>query len=80
MSPQQMATLIDHITRMDAQIEGRGFFILNKEMATTVRTQILQKKVCCDAFIIIIITIIIITDSVSSNNIVESQNAVRPFY
>ncbi|XP_045121250.1 uncharacterized protein LOC123510310 [Portunus trituberculatus] len=32
----QMATLIDHITRMDAQIEGRGFFILNKGMATTV--------------------------------------------
>lgn len=44
MSPQQMATLIDHITRTDAQIEGRGFFILNKEMATTVRTQLLQKK------------------------------------
>lgn len=37
----QMATLIDHITRMDAQIEGRGFFILNKGMATTVSAQTL---------------------------------------
>ncbi|XP_066959175.1 uncharacterized protein [Macrobrachium rosenbergii] len=32
----KMATLIDHISRMDAQIEGRGFFTLNKGMATTV--------------------------------------------
>ncbi|KAK8738942.1 hypothetical protein OTU49_003751, partial [Cherax quadricarinatus] len=32
----KMATLIDHVSRTDAQIEGCGFFILNKGMATTV--------------------------------------------
>ncbi|XP_042882499.1 periostin-like [Penaeus japonicus] len=32
-----MDTLIDHVKRMDAQIEGRGFFVLNKGMATTTR-------------------------------------------
>ncbi|KAK4297497.1 hypothetical protein Pmani_030095 [Petrolisthes manimaculis] len=32
----RMSLLIDHVTRMDAQIEGQGFFILNKSMATTV--------------------------------------------
>nr|XP_027235336.1 uncharacterized protein LOC113826643 [Penaeus vannamei] len=35
-SKRQMDTLIDHVKRMDAQIEGRGFFVLNKSMATTV--------------------------------------------
>ncbi|XP_037785395.1 uncharacterized protein LOC119581122 isoform X1 [Penaeus monodon] len=35
-SKRQMDTLIDHVKRMDAQIEGRGFFVLNKGMATTV--------------------------------------------
>ncbi|XP_037785393.1 uncharacterized protein LOC119581121 isoform X1 [Penaeus monodon] len=33
----KMATLIDHLDRLDAQIEGRGFFTLNKGMATSVR-------------------------------------------
>ncbi|XP_042207534.1 uncharacterized protein LOC121856224 [Homarus americanus] len=32
----KMTTLIDHLDRLDAQIEGRGFFTLNKGMATTV--------------------------------------------
>ncbi|KAK3864387.1 hypothetical protein Pcinc_029920 [Petrolisthes cinctipes] len=32
----KMMTLIDHLDRLDAQIEGRGFFTLNKGMATTV--------------------------------------------
>lgn len=78
MSPQQMATLIDHITRMDAQIEGRGFFILNKEMATTVRPQILQKSMlwCTYQYNH---HLIIINDSVPCNNIVESQYAMWPF-
>ncbi|KAK8376909.1 hypothetical protein O3P69_010090 [Scylla paramamosain] len=32
----KMATLIDHLDRLDAQVEGRGFFTLNKSMATSV--------------------------------------------
>ncbi|XP_068232454.1 uncharacterized protein [Palaemon carinicauda] len=32
----KMMTLIDHLDRLDAQIEGKGFFTLNKGMATTV--------------------------------------------
>ncbi|XP_042207535.1 putative gustatory receptor 39b [Homarus americanus] len=32
----KMAALIDHVSRTDAQIEGCGFFILNKGMASTV--------------------------------------------
>ncbi|XP_045619934.1 uncharacterized protein [Procambarus clarkii] len=32
----KMTTLIDHLDRLDAQIEGRGFFTLNKGMATSV--------------------------------------------
>ncbi|XP_076040949.1 uncharacterized protein LOC143025338 [Oratosquilla oratoria] len=33
---QKMATLIEHIDRLDAQINGGGFFTMNKGMATTV--------------------------------------------
>ena len=36
-----MTTLIEHVDRLDAQIEGCGFFTLNKGMATTV---IIHKK------------------------------------
>ncbi|KAF2356738.1 7TM chemoreceptor [Trinorchestia longiramus] len=32
----KMTTLIDHVDRLDAQVEGEGFFTLNKGMATTV--------------------------------------------
>ncbi|XP_018017621.2 uncharacterized protein LOC108674202 [Hyalella azteca] len=32
----KMTTLIDHVDRLDAQVEGQGFFTLNKGMATTV--------------------------------------------
>ena len=31
-----MTTLIEHIDRLDAQIDGCGFYTLNKEMATSV--------------------------------------------
>lgn len=48
-----MATLIDHITRMDAQIEGRGFFILNKGMATTVSVQVIIHNVYISSFTVI---------------------------